>query len=257
MGFDHRKRIPGRGWWPVFWWWVVCSMLVRIYLCVCYRLKLLHKDRVPPDGPAIYVSNHQSFIDPMALGLLTHARPFTPMVRQTLFDSRFGGWSMRGLRAIPIDREKGEAGPMKAALAELEAGRRLIIFPEGTRSRDGAMKPFKRGMLLLIKRGKAPVVPMAVEGMFDAWPPGRSRPKLSGRIMAMCGEPIEYDDLMKDGNDAALERLKREIETMRMELRRRIRKRTRGRLPAPGPGDVPYWQRAGDAEGAADEGDDG
>lgn len=243
MGLDHKKRVPGRGWWGVFFWWCFLPWVTRVYLIVCFRLKLIGKDRVPDEGPAIYVSNHQSFLDPIAVGLLAYKRPYTPMVRQTLYDSALGGWLMRGFRGIAVDREKGETGPIKEALGEFEAGRRVLVFPEGTRSRNGALKHFKRGMLLLIKRGKVPVVPMAVEGAFDAWPPGRSLPRLSGRIMAMAGEPIPYDELMAEGNDAAMERLKREIETMRMELRDRIRARTGGRIPAPGPGDVPYWQR--------------
>ena len=241
--FDHEKRIPGRGWWGVFFWWTFCSLVVWVYMTLCYRLKCRGRENLRFDGPALYVANHNSFLDPMALGLLVHHKPFIPMVRQTLFDTAFGGWFMRGMQAIPMDRSKGESAPFKEALAQLEAGRRIIIFPEGSRSSDGAMKEFKRGLVLIIKRAKVPVVPLAVEGTFDAWPTGRKYPKLTGRVRVCAAPAIDAAELLADGPDAAMERLKREIETMRLELRTEIRQETKGRLPAPGPGDVPYWKQ--------------
>ena len=150
---------------------------------------------------------------------------------------------MRGMQAIPIDRSKGESAPMKAALAQLKAGRRIIIFPEGSRSSDGTMKEFKRGLVLIIKRAKVPVIPLAVEGTFDAWPTGQKFPKLTGRVRVSAGPALDPAELLADGPDAAIEKLKREIETMRLELRSEIRQATKGRLPAPGPGDVPYWKQ--------------
>ena len=82
---------------------------------------------------------------------------------------------------------------------------------------------------------------MAVEGTFDAWPTGQKYPRLTGRVRVSAGKGIDPAELLADGSDAAMERLKREIETMRLELRSEIRQETKGRLPAPGPGDVPYW----------------
>ena len=242
-----QRRIPGRSWWTHFFWWTVAPAFTRAWLTVCYRLRLLHRERLPLEGPAIYVSNHQSFIDPIMIGLLTLKRPYTPMARATLWDHWFSGWAMRGFRAIPVDQNKGETAMIKAALAELAAGRRILIFPEGGRTRNGALREFKRGMILLIKRSKAPVVPVAVEGVFDTWPAQATRPCAFGRVMTMMGESIEHDELLKDGPDAAVERLRREIETMRLEMRGMIRDQTRGRLPAAGPGDVPYWEQENQA----------
>lgn len=238
-----KQRVPGRGWWSIFFWWVILPFITKVYLKLCFRLKLFGTNNIPLEGPALYVGNHQSFLDPIAYGLLTYDRPYHPMVRQTLYDTWFGGWIMRGFQSIPVDRSKGEMAPMKAALTHLQEGERIIIFPEGTRSRDGSLQPFKRGLVLLIKRSKAPVVPMAIEGAYDAWPNHLKRPRLRGLIMAEAGEPIDAEELLKDGPDAAVERLRREIETLRMTLRERIRDATNGRLPEAGPGDSPYWER--------------
>ncbi len=240
-----KQRVPGRGWWGIFFWWVVFPFFTKTYMKLCFRMKLFGTSNIPLEGPALYVGNHQSFLDPIVFGLLTYARPFHPMVRQSLYDTRLGGWIMRGFQSIPIDRSKGESAPMKAALAHPQKGKRIIIFPEGTRTQDGSLQPFKRGLVLLIKRAKCPVVPMAVEGSYDAWPTQCKRPRWRGRIMAEAGEPIDAEELMKDGPDAAVERLRHEIEMLRMTLRGRIRDATKGRLPAPGPGDVPFWEREG------------
>jgi 1-acyl-sn-glycerol-3-phosphate acyltransferase len=225
-------------------WWTILPAFTRWWMKVCFRFKMLHRERLPLEGPAIYVANHQSYIDPILIGNLTLQRPYTPMARATLWDHWFSGWVMRGFNAIPVDQSKGEAAVFKASLAELAAGRRILIFPEGSRTDDGALHEFKRGMILLLKRGKAPVVPVALEGAYDAWPIHAKRPRAFGRVMAMLGEPIEPDEFLKDGPDLAVERLRREIETMRLEMRAMIRAHSNGRLPASGPGDVPYWNTA-------------
>ena len=102
------------------------------------------------------------------------------------------------------------------------------------------MHEFKRGVAVVVKRAKCPVQPVAVEGCFDAWPRGRNFPKLRGiRIAVAFGAPIPHEDLMRDGPDTALERLAREVDRLRLELRAELRRVTKGRYPPPGLGDGP------------------
>ena len=117
----------------------------------------------------------------------------------------------------------------------------VLIFPEGSRTPDGALKPFKRGTLLLIKRSGATVSPVAVEGAFDVWPSTRRFPRLRGRLLTKVAPPIAAADLPKEP-DAALDMVRRRIEETRLELRAMLRADTGGRFPAPGPGDTPYWE---------------
>jgi 1-acyl-sn-glycerol-3-phosphate acyltransferase len=109
--------------------------------------------------------------------------------------------------------------------------------------------------MLLIKRSNAPVVPVAIEGAFDIWRIGQKLPHLRGRLAVQAAPAISAEDLLKDGPDAGLERLKRIIETMRLELRAHLRRTTRGRFPAPGPGDVPYWESSHALEITAEHAD--
>ena len=200
--FDFKRRVPGRGVIPIVWW-DFCAFLCWSWLKLSYRLRRIHRDRVPPTGAILVISNHQSFLDPMVNGVTVWDRQFTALARDSLFKGPFG-WVIRSVSARPIRREGGDLEAMKAALAELEAGRVVIIYPEGTRSPDGNMLEFKRGVLLLLKRVKPTVLPMGVDGTFDAWPRGRKLPRLFGNVVCVCGEPISGEELAKLDSAEAL-----------------------------------------------------
>lgn len=237
------RRIPGRSAFSVAFWWIFVSTVVHVALLLLYGIRRYGKSNITPTGPAIYVANHQSHLDPPIIGVLVADRPFSSLARASLFRNRLFAWVIRQLGAIPLEQGKGDAGAIRTAITELEAGRRVLIFPEGSRSPDGALHEFQRGVTLLLKRASVPVIPIALEGAYDIWPIGGLFPRLSGHLAVMAGKPIEHEDLMKDGPDAALERLRREIETMRLELRSRLRIATNGRCPARGPGDTAFWDR--------------
>jgi 1-acyl-sn-glycerol-3-phosphate acyltransferase len=237
------RRVPGRPALRVIFWWTLIRGLVYVFLKLAYRIRCTGREHVPPTGPVIYVANHQSHYDPCIVGVLVTDRPFSGMARHTLFKNKIFAWIMHGIGAIELEQGKGDAGAMKAALGELEAGRCVMIYPEGTRTRDGALGEFHRGVMLLIKRSGAQVVPVAIEGAFDIWRIGQKHPKVRGRLAVKAAPAISAAELLNNGPDAGLERLKKTVETMRMELRAQLRRETGGRYPAPGPGDMAYWER--------------
>ena len=122
----------------------------------------------------------------------------------------------------------------------------MMVYPEGSRSFDGALQPFKSGIGLLLKKGNVTVLPMGLDGCFDAWPRS-GMPRLFKKIEVEIGDPISSEELLKDGIGPAMTRLEREVDELRLRCRSRIRKRSRGRLPAPGPGDGPYRPEGADA----------
>jgi 1-acyl-sn-glycerol-3-phosphate acyltransferase len=233
----------------LFLMWTCARSLVYIFFRVLYRLRLHDRENVPLHGPIIYVSNHQSHFDPPLVGLLVTDRPCAFMARSTLFENRLFGALIRLLNAIPLDRSRGGAGAMRAAETELEAGRGVLLFPEGTRTRDGALGVFRPGFLLLVRRTRAQVVPVAVEGAWDAWPIGQSRPKLRGWISVKAAEAIQADELLAMPPEEATERVKRTIETMRLELRDEVRRRSGGRWPSKNAGELAYWERDATGDG--------
>ena len=220
-------------------------MVVLGFFRVLYRLRMRGRDRVPRAGALIYVVNHQSHFDPPLVGVTVNDRPCAFLARASLFEWKPFAWLIRSLNAIPLERERGGREALRSAIGVLEQGRCVLLFPEGTRTRDGSLGRFKRGFLLLARKTGATVVPVAIEGAHDVWARGRSRPHMFGRIMTMVGEPIEAEELLAGGDDAAVERVRRAIEGMRLVLREALRRRTKGRVPKEGAGDVAYWEREG------------
>jgi 1-acyl-sn-glycerol-3-phosphate acyltransferase len=216
-------------------WWVLVRSTVRAFFRIVYRYRCFGRSQVPPSGPAIYVANHQSHFDPPLVGCLVG--PFAPLARATLFDTQPLGWALSRLGAIRLRQGRGDAAALRAAIDELKAGGRVLLFPEGERCQDGAVNVFQSGVLVLVRRTRAPVVPVAIEGCFDIWPRTRKYPRLRGRIAARVGHPITAEELTSEEPEAAMERLRRAIDAMRLELRRELRDATDGRFPAAGPGD--------------------
>ncbi|MBW6508451.1 MAG: 1-acyl-sn-glycerol-3-phosphate acyltransferase [Desulfuromonadales bacterium] len=140
------------------------------------KLKVTGSENLTGDGPAIYVSNHQSNFD---IPLLYAGLPiqFRWMAKQELFNIPLFGLAMKSSGYIPIDRSnrKEAMRSLTAAARRIRAGVSVIIFPEGTRSADGTLQPFKKGALLLAAKAGVPIVPMAIHGSHQVQPKGSLR----------------------------------------------------------------------------------
>ncbi len=208
-------------------------MLCEVVVGLVWRLRVIGREHVPPTGPVLFVSNHQSYLDPIINGIAVRDRQLTAIARESLFRFRPFAWLMYSIGAIAIREDSGDSGALKAAISELAAGRCILIYPEGSRTETGRIEEFKKGFLLLVRKAKVPVLPMAVEGAFDVWPRGKSRPMLGGRLGVKVCPAIPYDVLMADGPDAALAMLRSAIEAAQAELRAEMLHRSGGRWPKP------------------------
>lgn len=231
----------------IYWF---CWTAVLILGTLVYRLRRFGMRRLPSTGPVLIVANHQSHLDPPLIAALSPSRPLHFIARVGLFKHRGFARLITALNSIPIN-EDGEAdlGAIREALARLERGEVVLIFAEGSRSPDGSVHEFMRGVTLLVKRAKCPVIPAAIEGAFDAWPRGTGFPRLWGhRVAVKLGAPIAHAELMKDGADEALRRLARDVDALRLELRAKLRSATNGKRPRAGAGDracdPSAWYRA-------------
>ncbi|MCP4833289.1 MAG: 1-acyl-sn-glycerol-3-phosphate acyltransferase [Phycisphaera sp.] len=233
--FQASRRAPGRPNIAVMWWdaW---RALVQWIIHLGFGLRVTGRERVPRTGPLLYLSNHQSFLDPVINGAAVKDRPFRPFARETLFRGPFG-WLIRTLGALPVAGKGGDKSVMRAALAELAEGRCVLVYPEGTRTEDGALRPFKSGIAILLRRSEATIVPMGIEGAFEAWPRQRSSPRWRRAIEVEVGEPIDRDELLADGVPAAMLRLESCIDELRRRCRARLRERFGPEYPSAGPGD--------------------
>lgn len=235
------RRCPGRPFLAVIWW-DACRLLTTVLVRLAFGLRVVGRERLPGTGPLLYLSNHQSMLDPVINAAAVHDRPFRPFARETLFRGPFGVL-IRSLGALPVVGGGGDKAVMRAALAELQAGRCVLVYPEGSRTHDGGLAPFKSGIALLLKRSDATVIPMGIEGAYDAWPRSAKRPRWRRRIETEIGMPISVDELLADGVPAALRRLEDEIDGLRLRCRARLRERCGDGHPAPGPADGPTPRR--------------
>lgn len=212
-----RQRQPGQPIYRILWWHLL-HFICWLWVAPCYRYRAFGQRHIPRTGPVLFVSNHQSFLDPILVGLAAHHRQFYAMARSTLFDHPVLSWLIRSLNAIPVERGQSDTASMRTCIQMLDQGHALLLFPEGTRTPDGTTQPFQRGLMLLIKRAKPTIIPVAIEGAYDVWPKGRKGPRATGRIRVRYGKPIDPLQLTALPADAALRELQSRIESMRLTL---------------------------------------
>jgi 1-acyl-sn-glycerol-3-phosphate acyltransferase len=152
-----------------------CSWLSAMILTLFFGLRVVGQRHMPRRGGVLLIANHQSFLDPPAIGG-GRQRHFNFLARKTLFRNRFFGCLIRTLNTVPVDQEGIGIEGIRNIIARLEAGHVVLVFPEGERSSDGSMKPLKAGVALLFKRVTVPVLPIGIVGAYEAWPRWRRYP---------------------------------------------------------------------------------
>src|SRR5713101_7158492 len=182
--------------------WCFFRTVFKLY----FRWRVYNPERVPSEGPVILAANHASFIDPPLVGAGLR-RGINYLARENLFRFPVVGWVLRNWNSVPVDREGGGAKGLKAILERLLAGGAIILFPEGTRSRDGKLQAARSGIGLTVIKSTAPVVPVRVFGTFEAF--GRQmrfpRPR---RIIVKYGQPMLFKELREEAKVCSKPRLK-------------------------------------------------
>jgi len=186
-----------------------------LILQIFYRLKRVRVQNVPREGAVLLIANHQSFLDPPIVSSAIRHRHTDFLARGGLFKFKPFGWVISILHASPIKQGAGDAGAMKATIAKMKEGKMMLVFPEGSRTEDGEMHEFQRGIAVLLKRADCTVIPVGIEGAFDAWPRTRGIPRIFTKRIVVCfGDPIESSELMSDGTDAAIETLRNSVNVL-------------------------------------------
>lgn len=155
-------------------------------------------ENLPEQGPYLLCPNHQSHLDPFLLVAALPRRVMRDVFfvgASEYFATPLKAWFARKVNLVPVDPDANLVRAMQAGAYGLRLGKILILFPEGERSIDGEIKKFKKGAPILSMHLKAPIVPVALEGMFDVWPRGRSFRWRSlahgvGATRMRCGAPI-------------------------------------------------------------------
>jgi 1-acyl-sn-glycerol-3-phosphate acyltransferase len=178
-------------------WYEFCRLHIWAGLTFGFSLRFEGGRNIPDEGPALLIGNHESFLDPIAVGLTTQ-RQLCYLARKTLFTPSFG-WFLRSVNCVPVDQEGVAKEGLKTILHLLGQGRAVLVFPEGERTLTGRINPFKPGVQLLIKRAQAPIIPVGIAGAFDAYPRGKALPRPAplfmpagkGTIAVSVGKPLD------------------------------------------------------------------
>jgi 1-acyl-sn-glycerol-3-phosphate acyltransferase len=182
--------------------WHGFRALYRFY----FRWRVFNAERVPLDGPVILASNHASFLDPPLVGSGLR-RGINYLARESLFRFPLIGALLRSWSCVPVDRDGGGAAGLKAILDRLLDGGAIILFPEGTRTRDGRLQPARSGIGLTVIKSDAVVIPVRVFGTSEAY--GRHmmfpRPR---RVAVKYGQPMHFEKLRAEARDCSRARLK-------------------------------------------------
>ncbi len=217
-------------WFPYFWYeftYLVSNMAATLG----FSLKTEGRTHIPSTGPALVIANHQSFMDPVLVALATR-RHLSFLARKTLFKNAFFAKLIASLDAFPIDQEGVGKEGLKMVIKLLGQNKAVLVFPEGTRTEDGQMNPFKRGLQLLISRSKTPIIPVGIAGAYEAWPLWRPYPipdplflPPKGRSIAVVvGQPLDGAEYASMPGDQMLNDLFQKVKDLHLradQLRRK------------------------------------
>ena len=140
----------------------ILRYIVLFVFHIFYNLKFVGKENIPKDGSNIFASNHRSYADPVLIALGVRV-PFSFMAKEELFKQNiFFTALIKALGAFPVTRGKGDTSVIDVSLERLNKGRNLVIFPEGTRSKDGKVGRGKTGVALIAAVAQVPVIPVGI-----------------------------------------------------------------------------------------------
>lgn len=174
------------------------SAVLRLIVRAIVRLRIEGDlAAIPRQGPLIVAANHASSADPVLIGAFLNeaiGRPLNWLGKRELTEWALAGWAFRRAGIHPVDRDAADLESFRTAMRILDAGQLLAVFPEGTRSRDGALQPVREGVGMLALRSGAPVLPVAVINSDVLWPRGKLLPRFAKRVTVRYGTAFNVRD---------------------------------------------------------------
>jgi long-chain acyl-CoA synthetase len=171
------------------------SLLVRVASMLCWRISVIHKERLRPEN-AVIIANHQSILDPP---LILNQIPYAMRRDIFLIAKKELSWFRLPFAGAPIlfvDRTGNIVPSLKAAADVLRSGHSLLIFPEGTRTLDGTVGKFRSGAAYLARHLNKKIIPVTIQGAFEIMPSGKYLPRFFGghKLKINVGSPIDPKD---------------------------------------------------------------
>jgi long-chain acyl-CoA synthetase len=196
------------------------SRIIQMISSDLFHLRVGGLENLPRQGPFILSSNHQSYIDPVVLISLMpkHIAVNSFAVGTSdIFGQGFMRRLARWLRVVVLDPDGNLVPAMRAGAFGLRHGRVLILYPEGERSIDGSPRIFKKGAAILSIHTQVPIVPVAIEGFYEAWPRGKRFVQKLAPLKMVFGKPISPPP-EAEASEAAYEKLTADLKTKIVEM---------------------------------------
>src|SRR5580692_2591417 len=204
--------------------WYALSRLIQIVALDRFHLRVDGLEKLPAHGPFIICSNHKRFIDPIILAGVLPWRVFRDTFAvgtSEIFGQGFMRTLARWLRVVVVDPDANLIPAMRAGAYGLGHGSVLMLYPEGERSIDGTPKTFKKGAAILAIHLQVPIVPVAIEGFYEAWPRNKSFQGFTP-LKIVIGDPI-LPPPESEASEAAYEKLTAALKTRVVEMWENLR----------------------------------
>ena len=193
--------------------------LLRVVMNVPWKVRVFNQRYEPADGGVVYICNHQSFIDPILISIGLR-RPMNYMARDTLFRVPFFRGLITRTNAFPVRRGTADTGALKEAMRRLKNNSQIVMFAEGTRTRDGRIGPLLPGVAMLARRAAKWTVPVLIDGAFEAWPRWKILPG-GGNIIVQYGRPISQEQAREMEPEDFVEQIRGTLIDIQTDVRRR------------------------------------
>jgi len=192
--------------------------LAKLLARFAFSMRVVHPERMIESGPLILAVNHASYFDPPLAGICSR-RAVYYLARKNLLKWPFFGPLFPAMNVIPVERDGNDMSALREVIRKIREGNGVVLFPEGTRSRDGNLGPARGGLGFVIAKTGATVLPMRIFGSFEAFSRDAILPRFLP-ITVSIGEPIRFseEDLRDSGRDHYQElsdRVMREIASLR------------------------------------------
>lgn len=205
--------------------WYMVSRLTQVIALDRFDLHVCGIEKLPKSGPYIISSNHQSYLDPLILASVLPPEVFDKIFAvgtSEIFGKGFMLKLARSLRVVVVDPDANLIPAMRAGAFGLRQGRPLILYPEGERSIDGTPRIFKKGATILSIHLQVPIVPVAIEGFYEAWPRNKSFQGFTPLKMVFGDAIIPPPET--EASEAAYEKLTEDLKARVVEMWEELRK---------------------------------
>lgn len=162
------------------------NKILKLHFQIFHKHKVYGLENIPK-GKVLIASNHASFYDPLIIGF-SFPEELYYFARSTLFSRQFSNFILRQLNAYPISSKDLSAFDKVEEL--LKKDKKIVIFPEGMRSKTGEMMPFKGGICKMAIKNNVSILPVYLVGTYDIWPPHQKFPNFKGHTACIIGSPF-------------------------------------------------------------------